>query len=187
MDHRLHDLNVPNSMNPGFSFTSFDHLHNILYKSETAPRLHGTLVARRPGTGARAGDFLVAREGGDETWDQRVLLVPEAETEAARTNPDEDVSATWVRVNPCSRRGEGGVGGEGTRRIAHPFESTARLCCGLAENWSSSYFLGELIGEGRTSDIFVSRNENDIPGLSSESNTVHPPVTMCPPVRPLPS
>ena len=43
---RLHDLGVPSSINPGFPFTSFDHLHGILYKSETAPRLPGTPFAR---------------------------------------------------------------------------------------------------------------------------------------------
>ena len=152
----LHDLNVPSSINSGVSFTLSDHLHDILHESETAPKLPGTPITRdRPfsckpvhpapinhGTARRpdvdrcaAGDFLVAQEGGDELWGERVPLVPEAETAVVRTTPDEDVSVT--RVNACSRRGKGGSGGEGTRRIAHPFKSTARLCCGLVEIWTT--------------------------------------------------
>ena len=61
---------MPSSINTSFTFTFSDHLHDILYESETAPRLPG-------------------------------------------------------------------CGGEGTRRIAHPFESTARLLCGPAEIWTT--------------------------------------------------
>ena len=35
------------------------------------------------------GDFPVAQEGGDELWDQGILVVPKAETAVARTTPDE--------------------------------------------------------------------------------------------------
>ena len=151
----MHDLNVPSSINLAFSFTLSNHLHDILYESEAAPRLPGTPIARdlpfackpvhpapindgtarRPGVDRRAaGDLPVAQESGDEFWGQRALLVPEATRAVACTTPDEEVSATWV--NPCSRRGEGGCGGEGTRRIAHPFESTTRVCCGPVEIWA---------------------------------------------------
>ena len=65
------------------------------------PALVSDGTARRPSVDRRtAGDFPVAREGRDELWDQRILLVPEAETVVARTTPDEDVSA--MRVNACS-------------------------------------------------------------------------------------
>ena len=134
----MHDLNVPSSINPCFSFTLSDHLHDILYESETAPRLPGTPVARdlpfacepvhpapvndgtgrRPGVDRRvAGEFPVAREGGDELSDQRVPLVPEDETVVARATPDKDVSAT--RVTASSRRGEGGSTGWRGRHKTH--------------------------------------------------------------------
>ena len=181
----MHDLNVPSSIDSGVSFTLSDHLHEILYESETAPRLPGTPVARdlpfscepvhpapinngtarRPGVNRRAaGDFPIAREGGDELWDQRVLLIPETETAVARTAPDEDVSAT--RVNAGSRRA-GGCRGQGTRRIAHPFESTARLCCGPAEIWTIF----------RSCRFFTRANRRRVGGLTSacrETRTTYP-------------
>ena len=54
-----------------------------------------------------------------------------------------------MRVNACSRQGEGECGGEGTRRIAHPFESTARLCCGPAEIWTIFRSFGFFTGRSK--------------------------------------
>ena len=120
---------MPSSTNPGFSFSLSDHFHD---KSEATSKLPGTPVAidlpfscepvhaapvnhgtaRRLGVDRRAaGDFPVAREGVDELWGQRVLLVPKTETAVARPTPDEDASAT--RVNAYSHQGEGRCGGKG--------------------------------------------------------------------------
>lgn len=122
----LHDLNGPPPINLTASFPLSGHLHNILYESETAPRLPSTPIAgdlpfpckpvhpapvndgtaRRPGINRRAaGDFSVARKGGDEFRDEGILLVSEAETAVARTTPDEDVSAMWVNAGLKSSRG----------------------------------------------------------------------------------
>ena len=198
---------MPSSINPGFSLS--DHLHDILYESETAPRLPSAPItrdlpfscepvhpapvnggiARRPGVDRRAaGGFPVAREGVDELWGQRVLLVLEPETAVARTAPDEDVSA--MRVNVGSRRGEGGVEGRHKTRSV-----PVRIDCKTVV-WPSGdlddlpvvhSFYGSLSEKGRTPDFCMSGNANDVPGLSSESNTVRLLVMMCSPVRPLPS
>lgn len=134
------------------SCISLDHSHDILHESEAAPWLactpitrnlplarkpvHPTTVndgaARRPSVDGRpARDFSFARKGRDELWDEGILLVPEAETAVACRTPDEDESVTRVSVGPRRAR----CGREGTRWITHPFESTARLCCGPAEIW----------------------------------------------------
>ena len=187
---------MPSSIHTGFSFTFSNHLHDILYESETAPRLPGIPItrdlpfsresvhptpindgtARRPGVDRRpAGGFPVAREGGDVFREQRVLLVSGAEAAVARTTPDKDVSAT--RANACSRRGEGGCGGEGTRRIAHTFESTARLFCGPAEIWTtfrSFRIFTRANRKGRTPDFCMSETRKTYPAcLQSRTQSVH--------------
>lgn len=130
-----------------------NHSHDILHETEAAPWLACTPITRnlplarkpvhpttvndgaacRPGVDGRAArDFSIARKSRDELWDEGILLVPEAETAVPCTSPDEDVSATRVRGD--SRRVH--CGGKGMKWITHPFESTARLCCGPAEIWT---------------------------------------------------
>lgn len=133
----------------------FDCSHNILHETEAAPRLPGTPIARDlplsrkpihttpvddgatrwPGiNGSAARDFSIARKGGDEFWDEGILLVPEAKTAVTCTTPDENIPAItgkygfWSGPRPAMER----KGRDGT----HPFESTARLCCGPAEIWT---------------------------------------------------
>ena len=112
----MHDLNLPGSINLAFTFS--DHLHDILYISETAPRLPGPPIARdipfacgpvhlapvnhgterRPGVDGRAaGDFPVAREGGDRFWDPRVPLPL-----AVRIINNVAPQSAWMTLSPSS-------------------------------------------------------------------------------------